>query len=59
MGLPSPSRETKFSGTNGDREIFIFPAQLTTTRIDNLTPLIPTLAICDDHTYSIRFLLIT
>ena len=23
MGLPNPSRETKFSGANGDREIVI------------------------------------
>ena len=43
--MPNPSRETKFSGANGDREMFIFPVQLTTSRIDNLT-----LAICDDHT---------
>ena len=28
MGLPNPSRETKFSGANGDREISIFPVQL-------------------------------
>ena len=28
MGLPNPSRETKFSGANGDRELFIFPVQL-------------------------------
>ena len=28
MGLPSPSRETKFSGANGDKELFIFPVQL-------------------------------
>ena len=35
----------------GDREIFIFPVQLTTSRIGNLTRLILTLAICDDHTY--------
>ena len=28
MGLPNPSRETKFSGANGDREYFIFPVQL-------------------------------
>ena len=28
--LPNPSRETKFSGANADREIFIFPVQLTT-----------------------------
>ena len=29
MGLPKPFRETKLSGANGDREIFIFPVQLT------------------------------
>ena len=40
------SRETKFSGMNGNREIFIFPVQLTTSRIDNLTRLVHTLAIC-------------
>ena len=28
MGLPNPSRETKFSGANGDREYFIFIVQL-------------------------------
>ena len=28
MGLPNPSRETKFSGANGDKEYFIFPVQL-------------------------------
>ena len=49
-GLPSPSRETKFSGANEDREIFIFPVQLTTSRIGSLTRLILTLVICDDHT---------
>ena len=27
-GLPNPSRETKFSGANADREIFIFPVQV-------------------------------
>ena len=46
MGLPSLSRETKFSGTNTDREIFIFPVQLTTCRTGNLIRLIHTLAIC-------------
>ena len=40
------SRETKFSGANAGREIFIFPVQLTTSRINNLTRLIHTLAIC-------------
>ena len=35
------------SGTNNaDREIFIFPVQLTTFRTGNLTRLIRTLAIC-------------
>ena len=51
MGLPNPSRETKFSGANADREILIFPVELTTSRIGNLTRLILTLAICDDYTY--------
>ena len=46
MGLPNPSHETKFSGANADREIFIFPVQLTTCRIGNLTRLIHTLAVC-------------
>ena len=36
--------------TNADRKIFLFPVQLTTSRIDNLTRLIHTLAINDDHT---------
>ena len=45
-GTPNPSRETNFSGANADREIFIFPVQLTTCRIGNLTRLIHTLAIC-------------
>ena len=43
-GLPRPFRENNFSGANGDREIFIFPVQLTTSRTGNLTRLI-TLAI--------------
>ena len=44
--LPNPSRETKFSGANADREIFVFPVQLTTSRIGSLIRLIHTLAIC-------------
>ena len=42
-GRPNPCRETKFSGANGDREIFIFPVQLTSSRNGNLTRLIHTL----------------
>ena len=34
-----------------DRENNIFPVQLATSRIGNHTRLIPTLAICDGHTY--------
>ena len=33
MGQPNPSPETKFSGANENREKFIFPVQLTTSRI--------------------------
>ena len=48
----NPSRETKFSdGANGDRGKLIFSVQLATSRIGNLTQLIHTLAICDDHLY--------
>ena len=50
-GRPNPSRDTKFSGANRDREAFICSVQLTTSRIGNLTRLIHTLAICDDRTY--------
>ena len=58
MRLPNPSSETKFSGANGDRELFIFPVQLTTNRIGNFTRLIHILAICVTiHTIHIRFCL--
>ena len=50
-GLSNPSRETKLSGANGGKEILIFPVQLTTCRIGNLTSLIRTLSICD-NTYT-------
>ena len=46
------SRDQKFSGAYGDREILFFPVQLTRSSIGNLiTRLILTLAICDDGTY--------
>ena len=32
-GWPNPSRGTKFSGANGDREKFVFPVQLPKIRI--------------------------
>ena len=44
---------SKFSGTHGDREIFIFPVQLITSRIGNLTRLIHTLLyVMTIHTYT-------
>ena len=58
MGRPNPFRETKFSGANRDKKIFISPVQLTTSRIVNLTRLIYTLlyvmtnhALLDHSTY--------
>ena len=45
MGRPNPSREAKCSGANGDREMPIFPVQLTTSRVGNLTRLVLTLAL--------------
>ena len=53
-GLPNPYCETKFLGANGDREIFIFPVQLTTSGIGNLTRgrffLTLAISLCDHHT---------
>ena len=51
MGLPNPSRETKFSGANGDREIYIFPVQLTTDW--QPYPVDPYPCCMCDHTYII------
>ena len=54
--MPNLSRETNFSGANGDRVKFISPVQLTTARIGNLPRLIH--AMCDDHKYHTRTMLI-
>ena len=51
-GLPNPSRETRFSGVKGDREIFIFPVQLTQGQDWQPYPVDLSLAICDYHTYT-------
>ena len=50
-GTAEPVSRDKFSGANANREIFVFPVQLTTSRIGNLTRLIHTLAIMCDYTY--------
>ena len=34
--MSNVSRKAKFSGANGNREILIYPVQLTTSRIGNL-----------------------
>ena len=51
MGRRTPSGKTKFSDANEDREIFISPVQLTTSRIGNLTRLIYTLLYVTIHTH--------
>ena len=43
------SRETKFSGANGDRETLFFLVQLTASW--QPYPVDPYSVICDDHTY--------
>ena len=54
-GTAEPSRETKFSGANGDRNIH-FPVQLTSSsRIGNLTRLIDTLAILHGHIHQRKY----
>ena len=52
-GRPNLSRETKFSGANGDRGKNIFRNHLITTRIDNRTRLTHALLKCSPyiHTY--------
>ena len=44
-GTAEPVSRDQSSGANADREISLFPVQLTTCRIGNLTLLINTLAI--------------
>ena len=44
-------RETKFSGTKGDRKMSIFLVQLTAIRIDNITGMIHTLLYVKDIQY--------
>ena len=48
---PLSSRETKFSGANEGREVLIFPVELTTSSIGNLTRSIHTV-VYDDHTHT-------
>ena len=45
-GTAETSGETEFSGANGDRELLIFPVQLTTSRIGSLTQLIHVMCVC-------------
>ena len=52
-GTAEPVSRDQISGANADRDFFFLRVELTTSRIGNLTWLIHTLAICDDHTYII------
>ena len=54
MGLPNPSRETTFSGANGDREEDIFPLQLTTSNIWQPYPVDLYSCYMCDHTYVVK-----
>ena len=45
------SRETKFSGANGDREKFVFPRSADHEQDWQPYPVDPYSAIRDDHTY--------
>ena len=45
-GTAEPVSRHQVLSANAGRETFIFPVQLTTSRIGNLTRLIHTLAIC-------------
>ena len=52
MGRPNPSRQAKFLGAIGDREILIFLVQLSTSRVGILTQLIYTLLyVMTTYTY--------
>ena len=48
-GTAEPVSRDQILRRNADRIFFIFPVQLTTSRIGNLTRLIHTLTICDDQ----------
>ena len=48
-GTADPSRETKFSGTHGDRGI-LFPCSADHEQDWQPYPFDPYSAICDDHT---------
>ena len=51
-GTAEPAWPDKSSGTHGDRGMFIFPVQLATSRIGNLTRLIHSLLyVITIHTY--------
>ena len=50
--VESVSRETKFSGANGNREMFaFFPCSAHHEQEWQPYPVDPYSAICDDHTY--------
>ena len=56
-GTAEPVSRDQILKRERDREKFIFPVQLTTSRIGNLTELILTLdpGVCDDYTYQVQY----
>ena len=50
-GTAEPVSRDQILGLERGQGKIIFPIQLTTNMIGNLTRLILTFAICDDHTY--------
>ena len=52
-GTAEPISRDRFLRRGRDEEMFIFPVQLTTSRIGNLTRCILTLAIYDDLTVQV------
>ena len=52
-GMAEPNSRDKLSGANGDRENSVFSVQLTTSRIDNYTRLMPSLLnVMTTHTHT-------
>ena len=48
-GTAEPVSRDQILRANGDRELFIFPVQLTTSTIDDFR--LTYSVICDDHTF--------
>ena len=52
-GRPNPSRQTKFSGANGDKGNIRFPCSADREQDWQPYPVDPNSAICDEHAHSV------